>query len=401
MTPRSILLIDDDPFQLKLLTRQLVSMGHDRVDSCTSGLEALTRMGVGCDGAELLFLDLNMPDMDGVEFLRELVDRQFVGALVLVSGEDERILETAVRLARSRRLNVLGHLNKPVAPAALHAVLESWSNATPRFAGKLKKAYDATRLRRAIDDGELVNFYQPKVDVASRAVIGVETLVRWQHPVDGLVFPDQFIAVAEEHGLIDDLTRVVLSGALTQARRWRNEGLVLRVAVNISMDNLERLDFPDFVVGEISRHSLAPTDIILELTESRLMKGVSVPLDILTRLRLKHISLSIDDFGTGHSSLAQLRDIPFDELKIDYNFVHGAHHDETRRAIFGASLNLARQLRMKTVAEGVEDQADWDFLRKQGCDMAQGYFIARPMPALDLPDWMAKWGSAKVEPLNP
>ena len=341
---------------------------------------------------QMIFLDLNMPGMDGVEFIRRLVDIRYTSALVLVSGEDERILDTSVRLARAHHLNVLGHVNKPVQPETIRALLEKWRNqTTPKAAGEARKRYSAAEVRRAVAGGELVNYYQPKVEVMSGALKGVETLVRWRHPEDGLVFPDQFIGVAEEHGIIDDLTRIVLTEALAQARRWREAGLVLRIAVNVSMDNLARLDFPDFVLSEVVRSGGAPDELILEVTESRLMTDVLVSLDILTRLRLKKISLSIDDFGTGNSSLAQLRDIPFDELKIDRSFVHGACRDNTRNAIFTASLGMARQLGIATVAEGVEDQADWDFLRQQGCDLAQGYFIARAMPAEDLPAWLAAW----------
>jgi EAL domain-containing protein (putative c-di-GMP-specific phosphodiesterase class I) len=131
--------------------------------------------------------------------------------------------------------------------------------------------------------------------------------------------------------------------------------------------------------------------MILEVTESRLMHDQRIPLEILTRLHLKRFHLSIDDFGTGNSSLSQLRDIPFDELKIDKTFVHGAWANPTQRAIFDASVGLARQLKMESVAEGVEDRPDWDFLRQRGCDLAQGYFIAKPMPAQDLPAWLAAW----------
>jgi len=134
-----------------------------------------------------------------------------------------------------------------------------------------------------------------------------------------------------------------------------------------------------------------PQRVMLEVTESQLMRDLRAPLEILTRLRLKRFLLSIDDFGTGHSSLAQLRDIPFDELKIDQSFVHGAWANDTLRALFDSSLGLAKQLGMDTVAEGVEDRADWDFLRKTECHLAQGYFIAKPMPAADLPDWIASW----------
>jgi EAL domain-containing protein (putative c-di-GMP-specific phosphodiesterase class I) len=206
-----------------------------------------------------------------------------------------------------------------------------------------------------------------------------------------LVFPDQFIGMAEQYGLIDDLTRAVLSQALPQARAWQDAGFSLRLAVNLSMDNLVSLSFLDYVVNLTTQAGVPPQQLVLEVTESRLMQDQRVSLEILTRLRLKRFRLSIDDFGTGNSSLAQLRDIPFDELKIDQSFVHGAWNNDTQRAMFDASVGLAKQLAMETVAEGVEDLADWNFLRQHHCDVAQGYFIARPMPPEDFPLWLADW----------
>ena len=157
------------------------------------------------------------------------------------------------------------------------------------------------------------------------------------------------------------------------------------------MDNLLSLEFLDVVVDLVVSMGVRPQNLVFEVTESRLMQDPRIALEILTRLRLKRFRLSIDDFGTGHSSLSQLRDIPFDELKIDQSFVHRAWANDTQRAMFDASLGLARQLNMETVAEGVEDFADWNFLRQQKCDVAQGYFIARPMPASSLPAWLADW----------
>jgi len=164
--------------------------------------------------------------------------------------------------------------------------------------------------------------------------------------------------------------------------------LDLSVAVNVSMANLTALDFPDFVSEQARLKGLPPASIVLEVTESQLMRDLRAPLEILTRLRLKRFRLSIDDFGTGHSSLAQLRDLPFDELKIDRSFVHGAHNNEILRAIFQASLGLAKQLGMATVAEGVEDSDDADFVRSTGCDLAQGYLIAKPMAASQVEAWV-------------
>ncbi|MBA3032273.1 MAG: EAL domain-containing response regulator [Gammaproteobacteria bacterium] len=395
MTDKSavrITLVDDEPFMLKLLGRILENLGFTALTSHTSGRAALD----ACTAAgppDVILLDLNMPEMDGIEFVRHLVDRRYAGSLILVSGEDERMLQAASKLVEAHQIRVLGHLHKPVQPAALARILAKWSPPVTGRQRATQTAYSADAVQAAIANGELVNYYQPKVAVDSGAVVGVETLVRWQHPFAGLIFPDEFIGVAEAHGLIDDLTHAVLAAAMAQASAWQKAGLALRVAVNLSMDNLLKLGFADSVAGLAARAGVAPAEIVLEITESRLMADLRAPLDILTRLRLKRFRLSIDDFGTGHSSLTQLRDLPFDELKIDRSFVHRAGANATLRAIFEASLGLARQLGMEVVAEGVEDQEDWDYLRQTGCDLAQGYFIGRPMPAADLPGWIETWNT--------
>src|SRR5690606_18858353 len=171
----------------------------------------------------------------------------------------------------------------------------------------------------------------------------------------------------------------------------------LQVAVNVSMDCLRALDFPELVVKAAEQAGLPPARLMLEVTESRLMRDSRAALDILTRLRLKRIGVSIDDFGTGHSSLAQLRDLPFEELKIDRGFVHGACRDAALAAILNASLDMARQLGLKTVAEGIEDRADWDFLRDAGADVGQGYFIARPMRAEEVLAWADAWSGRHAQ----
>jgi EAL domain-containing protein (putative c-di-GMP-specific phosphodiesterase class I) len=385
-----ILVLDDEPFILGLMARMLANMGFAGVQTCDSGETALAKLNKSAGAPNLILCDLNMPTMDGVEFLRELVGQGYEGSLILVSGEDQRALNATERLAQAHGIRVLGSLHKPVSPPALDELLSNWSPArggTP----EVRKVYSATRLRDAIASGELLNHYQPQVVVDTGEFFGVECLVRWLHPEDGLVYPDQFVGVAEEHGLIDVLTRVVTVEAFEQLRRWRDSGLVQRLAINISMDNLASLDFVEFAVGRAAAATVPSQDVVFEVTESKLMRDTRAPLEILTRLRLKRFLLSIDDFGTGHSSLAQLRDMPFDELKIDRSFVHGASGEETARAIYSASLGLSRQLAMSTVAEGVEDRADWDFVRSSGCHVAQGYFIGKSMPPGELPRWHALW----------
>lgn len=391
------MVIDDDPYSLKLMERQLTRQGALGVIACGSARAALLTLEANVGAIDLVFCDLQMPEMDGVQVVRRLAEIGFAGGLALMSGEDVRILDTAAKLAKAHELHVVGALQKPVTIEQLSLVLErhrTRKSAPPR---SIPKVYCAEDLRQAIAGGELVSYYQPKVHVASGAVLGVESLVRWRHPQDGMVFPDQFIYLAEEHGLIDALTRVVLTASLRQARQWADAGLKLDMSVNVSMDNLADLQFPEFVVGAAHEAGVPLEQLVIEVTESRPMKDLRAPLDILTRLRLKRVRLSIDDFGTGHSSLAQLRDFPLDEFKIDRAFVHGASSDPALRAIFDASCRMARGLGMQIVAEGVEDRADWDLLRATECDLAQGYFIARPMPGPDVMEWMARWEAQRQE----
>lgn len=386
-----ILVLDDEPVTLALMERMLANLGFPNVRTFDRGERALAWLTGSGQAVDLVVLDLNMPGMDGVEFLRNLVELDFAGGVILASGEDEPIQQAAEALIRAHRITALGHLHKPVQPQALTALIDQWRRGARSARHGIARSYASAEVARAIANREFVNHYQPVVAVATGAVIGVETLVRWQHPTDGIVYPDRFIGVAEEHGHIDGLTQVVLDGAIAQARAWLDAGRRLRVSVNVSMDNLTALAFPDVLARQVARAELATSDIVLEITESRLMPKLITVLDVLTRLRLKRFRLSIDDFGTGHSSLAQLRDIPFDELKVDRGFVHGAASNEKKRAICDASLRLARQLNMAVVAEGVEDGEDWQFLRQQGCDYAQGYFIARPMPGQELPAWIDHW----------
>jgi EAL domain-containing protein (putative c-di-GMP-specific phosphodiesterase class I)/CheY-like chemotaxis protein len=389
-----ILVLDDEHFMLKLHVHMLAGLGFTSVTACDNGSEALVWVDTPGCSADLILLDLNMPQMDGIEFVRKLVERDYRGSLVLVSGEDERLLRMAKRLVQAHHIPVLGHIRKPLSLAALAQVMDRWRPSTGARP-VARRALQADELRAGIANGELVNHYQPKVDVTTGAVVGAEALVRWQHAEEGLVYPDRFIALAEDEGLIDDLTRAVLTQAMADAAAWHCTGLRLQVAVNLSMDNLASVDFADFVAATAAAAGVAPQDVLLEVTESRLMLDMRAPLEVLTRLRLKRFRLSIDDFGTGHSSLTQLQDIAFDELKIDHGFVHGAWRDESTRAMYYASLGLGMHLGMDVVAEGVEDREDWDFVHDTGCGQAQGYFIARPMPVGELAPWIASWSGVK------
>ena len=391
----AIMVIDDEPFMHDLMGCMLEQLGLSDVSCHETGDAALAALDAPRDHPDVILLDINMPGMDGIEVVGQLAKRQYPGYLILVSGEDELMLRATEKLARENGLRVPGSMKKPPLAERLAELLRQCtrreSPPAPTREKDPRKTYDADAVRDAIANREFVNYYQPKVALPGGEWVGVETLVRWRHPHDGLVFPDQFIPVAEAEGLISALTRVVLEDAIRQARHWRDRGLTLNVAVNVSMEDLSDIAFSDFAAEQVDLHEVPPRSIILEITEGRLMQDFATALHILSRLRLKRFRLSIDDFGTGNSSLAQLRDLPFDELKIDHSFTHNAGQDARLRAIFEGSREMAKQLQMEVVAEGVEDERDWDFLIATGCDIAQGYFISHPLPAEDLPAWHEQW----------
>ena len=394
MITKKVLLIDDEPFALKLLEHQLSNLGLNEIQTFNKAPDALNALETQPGNVDLIFCDLQMPEMDGVEFVRHLARIGYSGALVLISGHNLRVLQTAQRLAEAQHINILGVINKPPNPEQLLDCLDTPSSSTSSRPGT-QNPVEPADIERAIKIGELINYYQPKVAMRTGELVGVEALARWRRPSDGLVYPDQFISVAEDSGLMDALTQNVLKRALQQTRLWLDQGLDLHIAVNVSMDNLDNLDFADQVIALASAAKVQPSKIVLEITESRLMNDLVAPLDILTRLRLRDVGLSIDDFGTGHSSMAKLHDFPFSELKIDRSFVHQAYSDDSLKSIVEASVNMAQRFDMTTVAEGIEDREDWDYLRQAGCDVAQGFFIGKPMPAQALPSWLQNWAALR------
>ncbi|WP_157752113.1 putative bifunctional diguanylate cyclase/phosphodiesterase [Actinoplanes derwentensis] len=244
-------------------------------------------------------------------------------------------------------------------------------------------------LRTGLDRGELVLHYQPKVTVDdARRVIGMEALVRWQHPVHGLVYPDAFLYTAESADLMGRITTTVLEMACRQSRRWQDQGLPVPVAVNLSVSDLRDPDFPDQVSALLLRFGVPTTAIELEVTESVLMTDADTALVQLGRLRDMGLRIAVDDYGTGYSSLSYLQVLPVDDLKLDRSFVVRCGTDPRSAAIVQSTVGLAHSLGMRIIAEGVEDMEIFERLRVFGCDLAQGYGIARPDDAATVTAWL-------------
>jgi EAL domain-containing protein (putative c-di-GMP-specific phosphodiesterase class I)/ActR/RegA family two-component response regulator len=385
----TILILDDDPFMLVMLPRMLQNMGYTEVRTADTGEVGLAI--IEGQAVDLILCDLNLPGMDGIEFLQTLNASSFRGSVIVLSGEGVRIMHSVKKLLSGGRLTVIGALEKPARPDVLRLLLERWSPPTTSAPASPLPMISSADLHQANRARQWVLHYQPKVDMKSGALTGVEALLRWNHPQHGLLYPDSFIAAAEDCGAIDGLTDWVLGEAMRQLAYWHGNGLKIHMAINVSMENLRAPDFAQRLGALAQATGVAPQDVTLEITESRLMDSSSAPLESLVRLRLQRFELSIDDFGTGHSSLAQLRDVPFTELKLDRSFVSGARHNEIIRPMLEASIGIARRMGMRLVAEGVETEDDWNFLREIDCDLAQGYFVSRPMAGEHVAAWLESW----------
>ena len=388
---QSVLVVDDESFILETTEFILRKLGFKDVFTAASAPEALEIIENADSPIELALIDLNMPDVDGVELLRLLDEKNFKGDVVLFSAEDGRTLSMAESLAKARELSVLGAISKPLKVDELTLLLAKRGKVLRRTSQNSPDLVTVEDLIAAIEAEELEPWYQPKVDIASKKVVGVEALVRWVRKDKGMVFPDAFIPVAEANGLIDALTFLVLKKSAEMQSYWQKQGLNLKIAVNVSMDSLYGLTFPERVISCLKEHQVDPSGFQIEVTESRLMEDILGPLDVLLRLRLKKISLSIDDFGTGHSNLTQLRDLPFDEIKLDRSFVQGAAEGERAKSLLESSVDIANKLNMEIISEGVETLEDWQRVEALGCHLVQGYFVSRPLPGEDIPDWVGNW----------
>ena len=389
-----VLLVDDEPFIRSMTARLLKDLGCAHFIEAGNGREALAILDEPEADIDLMLCDLAMPDMDGVEIVRHLAGRKQCPALAFLSGTESGVLRAAEALARAYGLRTLGSLSKPASKDGLHAILTHVSaEYQPKARGRDLGITDSD-LARGIEAGELCLYYQPKVRIDGGALDSVEALVRWTHPTHGLVPPDAFVPLAESSGLIGAMTESLVDLGFRQLALWRTQGFTAHMGINLAPSMLSDVTLPDRFAALASTLSLDPETIVFEITETGVAKEETIYLEIVTRLHMKGFALSIDDFGTGQSSMQKLEALPFHELKVDRQFVHDAHRSPAKRAILEASLGLARSLGMKTVAEGVEQQEDWDLLKSLNCDVVQGFIVSRPLPHADIPAWPKIWRGA-------
>lgn len=389
-----IVLIDDDRVVGEIVLALAKSMELQCEVTKTSDEFFAT---IGPDTSVIL-LDLVMPEMDGIEILRLLGERGCKARIILMSGINIRVIETAKKLAHSLGLSVVGHLQKPFPIAELRELLTAniaLEKPVDPPAEKLVEIPDAD-FTRALDGLEFVLYYQPQISIRTGIVTGVEALSRWHHPELGLIYPDNFISRIEDLGLMDRFCWITAERALREVSQFAQaSGHLPRLAINVSVSSLRDLKFPDILMNLARKYDFPAERIVLEITESGFLE-FSLALDVFARLRMRNFQLSIDDFGTGYSMLQQLQNVPAIELKIDRTFVRNMHVSHADLVMVEKIIEMGHELDMEVIAEGVETEEQFKMLREKGCDGVQGYFFSRALPPAEMLQWLDTYRTQKV-----
>ena len=346
-----------------------------------------------------VMVDLQLADRDGVEVIHRLAEMDYEGAVIIISGLAPRIVDSSARATTENGLWLLGSLRKPFLRSQLLTLLATGTQETSP-----DPIPSPTRPHRRISENQLIEalqaeafivHFQPKIACHNSELVGFECLARWPQPDGSMIPPDEFIGLAEETGLIHELTRQIYQFALTNLPQPPGK-TQLKFALNLSPINLSDQAFPRWLLDQCGDSGVAPSQVILEVTETASLDNPLALLENLTQFRIRGFELSIDDFGVGYSSLTQLARLPFSELKIDQMFVKSLSSSEESRKIVTAVVGLGNSLDLNVVAEGVEDAYALDFLKNIGCDEAQGYFIAHPMDNKAATAWEGfTWESGK------
>jgi len=372
------LILDDDPALCQLFSRLAADVGFiPRSTTSRAQFDLEFHDAV----PELVVLDLHLGDTDGIEVLRFLSAAGYVKPVILVSGADPRVLMASSRLGKELHLNIAGVVAKPARAAELRDVFAA--------AYATIQPLSLDRLLAAIPADELELEFQPIVDAKSRKPVSVEALVRWAHPTLGRIAPDRFIPLAErDPACITALTDWVVRSAARAAVELAAAGYLLPVAINVSAHNVRDLEFPERMQGILRSMKVDPGRLMVEVTETAAFGDPIRTTDVLVRLRLKGVDLAIDDFGTGYSSLSALKQLPFSVLKIDKSFVSDLTTSRDSYAIAKSAADLARNMGLGTIAEGVENEETARILSEFGVDHLQGYLISYPLPLARLLLWL-------------
>lgn len=385
----SVLVADDSLTQRQHAQEICADLGLQHVHGAADGREALKLLLA--NKVDVALVDLEMPVMDGIELLRSMAQEKCVKSVIILSAKDPILIASVGTMAEADGLHVLGTFQKPLQRDLLETSLI-------RFLQESKNAQvaepappcDVTVIDfcNALDAGDITLAYQPKLTVQGLILRGVEALARWKHPQKGNISPGVFIPLAERHGLIDTLTRDLLEKAFLQKRTWQQMGLRFHIAFNLSPLSLADATLSDWLADLAERYAIPPEEITLEVTENALLGELACAIRTLARLRLKGFNIAIDDYGTGFANAQQLSRVPATELKIDRSLIHQVATRPQQGTILASTVELAKNLKLITVAEGVETYEDYRILQGLGVDLVQGFYFSKPLTEKDLLEWI-------------
>jgi EAL domain-containing protein (putative c-di-GMP-specific phosphodiesterase class I)/AmiR/NasT family two-component response regulator len=377
----AFLVVEDDDFQRGMVIHMLRSLGVVEIHEAGNGRQALEVLHAVVKPVDIAICDMDMPEMDGMEFLRHLGRENGETQVLILSTLDRALLASIENMSKGYGIKLLGVIEKPVSLAQLELLISRYErrDVRPTLPVAAKAAFSLEEIMQAVSQRQFEPFFQPKVDFKTGRIVGAEALARWNHPRLGVIAPYAFIPLLEQAGELDELTFLMLEKSVAACRIQHETGYPVSISVNLSLTSLTDTRLADRITKMVRAGGVDPHHIVLEITESAAMTDVAPAQENLARLRMHGFVLSIDDYGTGYASMQQITRIAFSELKIDQSFVKDFASNQALRVIVESSIEMAHKLRVKSVAEGVETQQDWDTLKGMGCDIAQGYFIARPM----------------------
>ena len=386
-----VLVVEDHAFQRLALVRVIRSFGVPHVCEAADGAQALEILARHRGCIDAVVTDLDMPGVDGMALMRQIgTHAPDAGILVLSAGE--RDLLTAVEwLAREQLIHLVAVLEKPVSREALEAALRRPRLVRPRPPSVAAPAASLDDISAALAADQFEAFLQPKLRLIDGQMCGAEALARWRHPTLGWIAPTAFIEVIERSALIGDFSLAMLESVAWAIRWLADSGLPGRIALNASPAWLDQPDMAERLSQTMTRLGLPVERLTIEVTESVSSSNLTATLENLARLRMRGFLLSVDDFGTGFSSLQRLVSSPFSEIKLDRSFISGVLPDTPRWYVVESTIALANKLGLKTVAEGVETKIEHQMLRQAGCDCIQGYYVAKPMSRIDFCHWKDKF----------
>lgn len=386
------LVADGDPIGRRALASTLRQLGAARITEMPDGHTALRAMQDSFSRpVDLALIDLDLHGMDGLELIRTLAGQDIQVRLIVMGDLAADLMLSIETMAQAYGIELLGTLARPVNGARLSALLGHYTPFKAAPAPAPARSFSFEEIGAGVEAGQFVPYYQPKIELASGKVQGLETFARWRHPEHGVLGPSAFKAALAAQHRLDYLDWEMIEQAVRDSRQFQDQGLPAAISINLAPTTLAHPCFLQQISACVERHRVLPGYLSFELPESAVLSTDPAFLERLVRLRMLGYGLAIDDYGTGRSNLQLLARVPFTELKIDRSFVDGASKRLALSTVLSSCLGLARSLDRKSVAVGVETRQDWDLLQGLGCTYAQGYHIARPMEADRFAGWLADW----------